>query len=166
MHRFQLIIGWPIFCIYYQGRQRSRSCTKVNSNVNFDQHRAPLSHILPISCLLKQELRSWVVSGCRLIRNRQGHASGSMLKWSMEKTMLSKIVRSLTKNGRNVHLCKKSPTLAQMTFDRFLSNPDIGRTFWGGLIPSVQHKSKMATDNIGMVACVLASWSWYLNYGV
>ena len=23
-----------------------------------------------------------------------------------------------------------------MTFDRYLSNPDIGRTFWGGLTPS------------------------------
>ena len=33
----------------------------------------------------------------------------------------------------NVHLCKKSPKFAQMTFDRYLSNPDIGRTFWGGL---------------------------------
>ena len=24
----------------------------------------------------------------------------------------------------------------------------------------------MATANIGMVECVLASWSWYLNYGI
>ena len=31
---FQLIIGWPIFWIYYQGHQRSRSCVKVKSNVN------------------------------------------------------------------------------------------------------------------------------------
>ena len=45
-----------------------------------------------------------------------------------------------------------------MTFDRYLSNPDIGRTFWGGLTPSNQHKSKMATDHIGMVVYVLASW--------
>ena len=36
----------------------------------------------------------------------------------------------------NVHFCKKSPKLAQMTFDRYLSNHDIGRTFWGGLTPS------------------------------
>ena len=36
----------------------------------------------------------------------------------------------------NVHFCKKSPKLAHMTFDRYLSNPDIGRTFWGGLTPS------------------------------
>ena len=45
----------------------------------------------------------------------------------------------------NVHFCKKSPKLAHMTFDRYLSNPDIGRTFWGGLTPSNEHKSKMAT---------------------
>ena len=38
--------------------------------------------------------------------------------------------------GLNVHFCKKSPKLAQMTFDRYLSNPDIGRTFGGGLTPS------------------------------
>ena len=36
----------------------------------------------------------------------------------------------------NVHFCKKSPKLAQMTFDRYLSNPDIGRTFWDGLTHS------------------------------
>ena len=44
------------------------------------------------------------------------------------------IVRCLS--GLNVHFCKKSPKLAQMTFDRYLSNPGIGRTFWGGLTPS------------------------------
>ena len=36
----------------------------------------------------------------------------------------------------NVHFCKKSPKLAQMTFDRYLSNPDIGRTFLDWLTPS------------------------------
>ena len=36
----------------------------------------------------------------------------------------------------NVHFCKKSPKLAQMTFDRYLSNPDIGRIFWDGLTHS------------------------------
>ena len=36
----------------------------------------------------------------------------------------------------NVHFCKKSRKLAQMTFDRDLSNPDIGRTFWDGLTHS------------------------------
>ena len=36
----------------------------------------------------------------------------------------------------NVHFCKKSPKLAQMTFDRYLSNPDIGRTFRDGLTDS------------------------------
>ena len=36
----------------------------------------------------------------------------------------------------NVHFCKKSPKLAQLTFDWYLSNPDIGRTFWGMLTPS------------------------------
>ena len=41
-----------------------------------------------------------------------------------------------TQKGRNVHFCKKAPTLAHMTFDRYLSNPDIGRTFWVGLTPS------------------------------
>ena len=40
------------------------------------------------------------------------------------------------KKGRNVHFCKKAPTLVQITFDRYLSNPDIGRTFCGGLTPS------------------------------
>ena len=44
------------------------------------------------------------------------------------------IVRCLS--GLNVHFCKKSQKLAQMTFYRYLSNPDIGRTFWGGLTPS------------------------------
>ena len=44
------------------------------------------------------------------------------------------LVRCLS--GLNVHFCKKSPKLAQMTFDRYLSNPDIGRTFCGGLTPS------------------------------
>ena len=43
------------------------------------------------------------------------------------------IVRCLS--GLNVHFCKKSQQLAQMTFDRYLSNPDIGRTCWGGLTP-------------------------------
>ena len=57
----------------------------------------------------------------------------------------------------NVHFCKKSPKLAQMTFDRYLSNPDIGRTFWDGLTDSNQHKSKMATGEIGIVVYVLAS---------
>ena len=56
-----------------------------------------------------------------------------------------------SKKDRNVHFCKKSPKLAQMTFDRYLSNHDIGRTFWGGLTPSNQHKSNMATGHIGMV---------------
>ena len=36
----------------------------------------------------------------------------------------------------NVHFCKKSPKFTQMTFDRYLSNPDIGRTFWDGLTHS------------------------------
>ena len=36
----------------------------------------------------------------------------------------------------NVNFCKKSPKWAQMTFDRYLSNPDIGRTFWDGLTHS------------------------------
>ena len=36
----------------------------------------------------------------------------------------------------NVLFCKKSPKLAQMTFDRYLSNPDIGLTFWNGLTHS------------------------------
>ena len=36
----------------------------------------------------------------------------------------------------NVHFCKKSPKLAQMIFDRYLSNHDIGRTFWDGLTDS------------------------------
>ena len=36
----------------------------------------------------------------------------------------------------NVHFCKKSQTLAQMTFHRYLSNPDIGRTFWDGITHS------------------------------
>ena len=36
----------------------------------------------------------------------------------------------------NVHFCKKALKLAQMTFDRYLSNPDIGRTFWDGLTHS------------------------------
>ena len=44
------------------------------------------------------------------------------------------VVRCLS--GLNVHFCKKSPKLAQITFDRYLSNPDIGRTFYGGLTPS------------------------------
>ena len=66
----------------------------------------------------------------------------------------------------NVHFCKKSPKLAHVTFDRYLSNPDIGRTFWGGLTPSNLHKSKMATGKIGMVVYVLAWWSWCLNYGI
>ena len=44
------------------------------------------------------------------------------------------IVRCL--NVFNVHFCKKSQKLAQMTFDRYLSNPDIGRTFWDGLTHS------------------------------
>ena len=44
------------------------------------------------------------------------------------------VVRCLS--GLNVNFSKKSPKLAQMTFDRYLSNPDIGRTFWGGLTPS------------------------------
>ena len=44
------------------------------------------------------------------------------------------LVRCLS--GLNVNFCKKSPKLAQMTFDRYLSNPDIGRTFWDGLTPS------------------------------
>ena len=46
---------------------------------------------------------------------------------------LADIVRCLS--GLNVHSCKKLPKLAKMTFDRYLSNPDIGRTFWDGLIP-------------------------------
>ena len=50
------------------------------------------------------------------------------------RPIASGIVRCLS--GLNVHFCKKSPKLAQMTFDRYLSNPDIGRTFWGGLTPS------------------------------
>ena len=66
----------------------------------------------------------------------------------------------------NVHFCKKSPKLAQMTFDRYLSNPDIGRNFWGGLTLSNYHKSKMATGKIGMIVYVLALWSWCLNYGI
>ena len=66
----------------------------------------------------------------------------------------------------NVHFCKKSPKLAQMTFDRYLSNPDIGRTFWDVLTHSNWHKSKMATGKIGIVVYVLASWSWYLNYDI
>ena len=110
MGRFQLIIGWPIFWIYYQCRQRSRSCFKVKSNIKFDQNMAPLCHLLPSMCLLKQGLRSWVVLGCPLIIQRQGHASGSRLKGSMKKPMLSKIVHCLSlKKGRNVNLCKKSP---------------------------------------------------------
>ena len=36
----------------------------------------------------------------------------------------------------NVHFCKKTQHLAHMTFDRYLSNPDIGRTFWGGITHS------------------------------
>ena len=36
----------------------------------------------------------------------------------------------------SVHFCKKSQKLEQMTFDGYLSNPDIGRTFWGGLTAS------------------------------
>ena len=64
----------------------------------------------------------------------------------------------------NVHFCKKSPKLTQMTFDRYLSNRDIGRTFWDGLTPSNLHKSKMANVKIGMVVYVLALWSSYLNY--
>ena len=47
---------------------------------------------------------------------------------------LSTLVRCLS--VLNVHFCKKSPKLAQMTFDRYLSNPDIGRTFWDGLTHS------------------------------
>ena len=85
MCRFRLIIGWPIFRIYHQGHQRSRSCVKVKSNVIFDQMLAPLSHQLPIICLLKHGLSSWVVWGCPLIIRRQGHASGSRLKWSRKK---------------------------------------------------------------------------------
>ena len=80
---FELIIGWPIFWIYYQGRQRSRSCVKVKSNVKFDQNMAPLCHLLPSMCLLKHALRSCVVLGCTLILHSQGHAS--RLKWSMKK---------------------------------------------------------------------------------
>ena len=53
-----------------------------------------------------------------------------------------------------------------MTFERDLSNPDIGRTFWGGLTPSNQHKSKMVTGHIGMVVYVLASCYRCLNYGI
>ena len=47
---------------------------------------------------------------------------------------LSALVRCLS--VLNVHFCKKSQKLAQMTFDRYLSNHDIGRTFCGGLTPS------------------------------
>ena len=72
---FELIIGWPIFWIYYQGRQRSRSCVKVKLNVKVDQHMAPLCYLLPRMCLLKHGLRSWVVLGCPLIIQRQGYAS-------------------------------------------------------------------------------------------
>ena len=43
-----------------------------------------------------------------------------------------------------------------MTFDRYVSNPDIGRTFWGGLTPSNQHKSKMATGH--RYGCTRASF--------
>ena len=39
---------------------------------------------------------------------------------------------SWPQKGRNVHFCKKAQQLAHMTFDGYLSNPDIGRTFWVG----------------------------------
>ena len=49
----------------------------------------------------KNGLIFWVVWGCPMIIQRQGHASGSRLKWSMKKPMLSKIVHchSLKKAG-------------------------------------------------------------------
>ena len=43
------------------------------------------------------------------------------------------LVRCL--GGLNVHFCKKSPKWAQLTFDRYLSNPDIGCTFLGWVNP-------------------------------
>ena len=49
-------------------------------------------------------------------------------------TQIYRLVRCIS--VLNVHFCNKSPNLAQMTFDRYLSNPDIGRTFWGWLTPS------------------------------
>ena len=62
---------------------------------------------------------------------------GYATSWGVCAKLLQLIVCCLShKKGRNVHFCKKAPTLAQMTFDRYLLNPDIGRTFWVGLIPS------------------------------
>ena len=58
MYRFQLIIGWLIFIIYYEGRQRSRSWVKVKSNVKCNHNMAPLCYLQPNICLLKHGLRS------------------------------------------------------------------------------------------------------------
>ena len=66
----------------------------------------------------------------------------------------------------NVHFCKKSQQLAHITFCRYVSNPDIGRTFWDGLTHSNEQTSKMVTCKTSIVVYVLASWSWYLNYGI
>ena len=108
MCHFQLIIGWPIFWIYYQGRQSSRSLVKVKSNVKFDQNLAPLCHLLPSICVLKHGLRSWVVCGCPLIIQRQGHVSESRLKWSMKKPNASKIDRCLSLKNAGMFICARN----------------------------------------------------------
>ena len=56
-------------------------------------------------------------------------------QFSVSTRVVGLVVRLLVRclSVLNVHFGKKSPKLAQMTFDRYLSNPDIGRTFWGGL---------------------------------
>ena len=46
---------------------------------------------------------------------------------------------------KSYHFCKKSPKWADITFDRYLSNHDIWRTFWVGLVPLTYFRSVVNT---------------------
>ena len=118
-------------------RRRSTwaNCADARSTDPMKRMAIPTTQSPAITCYRRsRELR--LLRGMLLDLDRPVYRMDIFYKYVSAAANSTLVRCNSLKKGRNVHFCKKAPTLAHITFDRYLSNPDIGRTFWVGLTPS------------------------------